>query len=45
MKTIINIFKDIQRYYQNRRNGVYMISEREFKNRVDKTKPIIIINN
>ena len=45
MKTILNLFKDIMRYYENRRNKIYMISEAEFNRKVDRTKHIIIINN
>lgn len=45
MKTIINLFKDITRYYFNKRNRVFVISESEFNKKVDRTKPIIFINN
>lgn len=49
MKSFINIFinllKSYQMYRYNRRNNVWVISEREFNKRVDRTKPIIVINN
>lgn len=44
MKTFINLFKDIARYYYNKRNGVQLLSESDFNRLVDKTKPIHIIN-
>lgn len=45
MKTIINLFKDIARYYYNKRIGVEVLSESKFNRLVDKTKPVYIINN
>lgn len=45
MKTIIDIFKSIQIYLYNRRQGMHLISESEFNRLVDRNKPIIVINN
>ena len=47
MKTFINLFKnliiDFKCYVYNKRNNVKVITEYEYKNLVDKTKPIIYI--
>lgn len=49
MKSFINIFINLMSSYQiyryNRRNNVWLMSEREFNKRVDRTKPVIYINN
>lgn len=48
MKSFINIFRNLlssyQMYRYNRRNNVWVISEREFNRLVDKHKPVIRIN-
>lgn len=44
MKLFINLFKDIARFYYNRRNGVQVLSEAEYNRLVNKSKPIYIIN-
>ena len=48
MKTIISIFRNLMISYRvdkfNRQNNVTIISEKEFNQITDKTKPIIYIS-
>ena len=45
MKALMSLIRDIQIYFENRRNGVTVISESEFNRRVNKNAPVIVINN
>ena len=45
LKAIMSLIRDIQIYFENRRNGVKVISESEFNRRVNKNAPVIVINN
>ena len=45
LKATMSLIRDIQIYFENRRNGVKVISESEFNRRVNKNAPIIVINN
>ena len=45
MKALMSIIRDIQIYFENRRNGVKVISESEFNRLVNKNAPVIVINN
>lgn len=45
MNTIISIFRNLYISYVNRKNNVQVISESTFNKLVDKTKPVIVINN
>ena len=47
MKAIINLFKalisEYRCYQHNRRNNIELLTEREYNQAIDKTKPIIQI--
>ena len=45
LKATMSLIRDIQIYFENRRNGVKVISESEFNRRVNKNAPVIVINN
>ena len=45
MNTIISIFRNLCIAYANRKNNVEVISESTFNRLVDRTKPVIVINN
>ena len=45
MNIIISLFRNLCISYSNRKNNVQVISESKFNRLVDRTKPVIVINN